>query len=414
MNKFKLIIALTLIAGSSLFFIFYLNYKYYSAEDTEEFVDSSYCAYFNETYDECRNHFIKNSLLQNILSDSADAGSFKIPSETDTNLFVDWSYFPAKSKKEKLLVINSGLHGIEGYTGSAIQSFFIQNHLQNIPSSMGVLLIHGINAYGFKYHRKVTENNIDLNRNCVISKEDFNTENKGYGEITDLIMPQKPVDFSDMDNQLFFFRSMLNVAEKTMPVIKQATLQGQYEYRNGFYYGGKEYEPQIKSLQPLLTQIFTEYPVVLNIDLHTGYGERGNMHLFINKPEDTTVLHAVETIFEGEKFDWGCTENFYTIKGCYVEWANNLAPSSLCIPMALEFGTLNSQDIMGSVKSLQAMVAENQGKHNGYKTKDDEQQAKYMFNELYYPSSNVWRTQVISQADSIFTKIITNLSEFKQ
>jgi hypothetical protein len=40
--------------------------------------------------------------------------------------------------------------------------------------------------------------------------------------------------------------------------------------------------------------------------------------------------------------------------------------------MVFEFGTLDSQTTMGSIKSLHNLIVENQGVHHGYKTKKDE------------------------------------------
>ena len=85
------------------------------------------------------------------------------------------------------LIHCSGTHGIEGYLGSAIQlrflhELFLQNAqrlcttdnvrappTKNTPVKK-VLLIHAINPYGMRHHRRTNENNVDLNRN-VLSDE---------------------------------------------------------------------------------------------------------------------------------------------------------------------------------------------------------------------------------------------------
>jgi hypothetical protein len=63
---------------------------------------------------------------------------------------------------------------------------------------------------------------------------------------------------------------------------------------------------------------------------------------------------------------------------------------------------MDSQTTMGSVKSVHNMIIENQGFHYGYKTKDDEIEVKKRFREMYYPSSDGWRSEVIRQAREIF------------
>lgn len=391
----------------------YFSYKNYWADDPVVQVDSSNLAYFHETYNDCRSSFIESveGLLK--IYDSAKIGKIIVPSKVDNDLSIDWFYIPAQKHKDKLLILNSGLHGIEGYTGSAIQQMFIEKFLkQHLPDNMGVLLIHGLNPYGFKYHRKVTENNVDLNRNCLLENQTFDIKNDGYAELTDMLMPSEPVNLNSLGNQFFYVTAIYKIIKESMPVLRQAALQGQYDFDKGFYYGGKEYEAQIKLLKPLLIDKIDDYKVMLNVDLHTGYGERAKLHPFIDKPEDTRVLNGIETILKGVKIDWGGGKDFYTISGEYVVWSNSLVPNVLCIPIPLEFGTLNSQKTFGSLKSMQIMIVENQGAHHGYKNKRNEEKTKHLFDELYYPESAVWRSKVISDSYEMMSLMMKNYNEF--
>jgi hypothetical protein len=392
----------------------YISYNTYWAKDPVMEADSSNLSYYHETYNECRNAFISST--ENVIADfdSAATGKIIVPGEADDDLSIDWCYIPAQKTKKKLLIINSGLHGIEGYTGSAIQKMFIEKILkQQLPEDMGVLLLHGLNPYGFKYHRKATENNVDLNRNCVQGDQMFDIKNEGYGELTDLLMPSEPVNLNNLHNRFFYLIAIYKIIKESMPVLRQAALQGQYDFDKGIYYGGKAYVPQIDSLKPFLTGKIKGYKTVLNVDLHTGYGERGTMHLFIDKPENEAVLKGVETIFEGTKIDWGGTTDFYTINGEYTSWANNLLPDVLCIPMTFEFGTLNTRKTFGSLKSMQIMIFENQGTHYGYKNKKNEVKAKHLFDEMYYPSSSVWRSKVIGDSYEMMSRMMKNFEKFE-
>lgn len=392
----------------------YIRYRTYWAKDPVVEVDSSYMSYYHETYEECREAFVRS--IENVIVgfDSVKTGRISVPSEVNDDLSIDWCYIPAQKAKDKLLILNSGLHGIEGYTGSAIQKMFIEKILkQQLPDNMGVLLLHGLNPYGFKYRRKATENNVDLNRNCLKGDEIFDIKNQGFAELTEFLMPSKPVNINNFRNQFFYLISIYKIIQKSMPVLRQAALQGQYDYHKGIYYGGKDYESQIKTLKPFLIDKIEEYKMVLNVDLHTGYGERGTMHLFIDKPEDKTVAKGIEKIFEGSKIDWGSNEDFYTISGEYIVWANSLVPDVFCIPMCFEFGTLNSQKTFGSLKSMQIMILENQGAHYGYKNEKNETKVKHLFNELYYPSSTVWRSKVISDAYEMMNRMMKKYEEFE-
>lgn len=409
------IILLCALSGAIILMILgsYIGYRTYWAKDPVVVADTSYLSYFHESYEECRAAFY--TCVESLEGDfdSIETGKITIPSRIDEDLTIDWCYIPAQHSKDKLLIINSGVHGIEGYTGSAIQQMFMDQILRNqIPDDMGVLLLHGLNPYGFKYHRRVTEHNVDLNRNCITADQNFNIANHGYAALKDLLMPQKPVNLNSIYNQFFYLKAILKILKESMPVLRQAALQGQHDFENGIYYGGKEYEPQLQLLRPLLSETINDYHVVLNLDLHTGYGERGILHLFIDKPEDEAVFYGIETIFKDVAIDWGSSDDFYTINGEYTVWANSLVPDAFCIPMMFEFGTMNSQKTLGALKSIQYIILENEGAHYGYKNKKHEVKTKALFDEVYYPSSSAWRSKVISDTYEMMNFMIENYEAF--
>ena len=388
-----------------------ISYQNYWADDPQVEVNPEQLQYFRESYPDCREAF--RDAVANIPYDSIRAGGISINSKVDSDLTVDWCYIPAKIKNKRLLILNSGLHGIEGYTGSAIQLMFLDKILDKLSrDSLGILLVHGLNPYGFKYHRKVTENNVDLNRNCVIDTAMYHSRNTGYAALTDLLMPQDEVNINSLTNRFFHIVAIKKIIEKSMPVLRQAALQGQYDFDKGIYYGGKDYEPQIKALEPLFKDIMNQYPLILNVDLHTAYGERGTMHLFLNPVDNDQVKRGLESIFEGEKIDWGNSKDFYTINGEYLGWVNHLADTSLCLPMLFEFGTLDSQTTFGSLKSIQIMINENQGAHYGFKNEKSEKKVKHDFDEMYYPSSEKWRTKVMNDAYNKISRMVKRFEEY--
>ncbi len=398
-----------------IFFIgsFIAYHQYWPKDRTIEAPEESE-AFFKESYKDCRLAFVNRTLALSGNFHSVENGSIKVDSHRDDDLYIDWCYLPAQVYKRKLLIINSGLHGIEGYTGSAIQSAFIERFLDNSwPDDTGVLLIHGINPYGFKNDRKVTENNIDLNRNCVLGHQMFDIENEGYNKLYDFFVPNYPVELHNFNNRLFHVLTIEKIVKETMPVMRQAALQGQYKYPNGFYYGGKNFEPQIIALKDLLIEKTKAYQMMVNLDLHTAYGERGKLHLFISRPESKLVEKAVETLFEEKNIDWGDSDDFYTVNGDYVNWANNLVPDVFCIPAVFEFGTMNSQKLFGSIKSLQIMIIENQGHQFGYTDKKNEKEVKELFREMYYPKSAQWRASVLQESYETIRLMLDNLDKMK-
>ncbi|OFY55393.1 MAG: hypothetical protein A2X22_11010 [Bacteroidetes bacterium GWF2_49_14] len=373
-------------------------------------VKPEYLRYFNTTYEECRADFRKLADSLKVVYKAAESIRIPVPTATGTQLTVDGLYIPGSKNAKNLVIISSGIHGVEGYTGSAIQFMFIEKYLSpDLLKNSGVLLIHGMNPYGFNIIRRVTENNVDMNRNCGASPELFSTKNEGYRDLYGFINPDKAVSLGSCQNRLFVLRAISKIIKSGMPTLRQAVLQGQYEFPEGLYFGGKQFEPQLLELKPLLVRYASRYDTVIHIDLHTGYGERGKMHLFPNPPETPEIRTTTENLFSGYTIDWGDSKDFYTISGDFSSLIGELIPGKLVIPMTLEYGTMDSQTTMGSLRSIQNMILENQGFHHGYKNKRSERKVKEWVKEMYFPSSGVWRTMVMEQSAAVLQKVTEKL-----
>ncbi|MGR9014441.1 MAG: DUF2817 domain-containing protein, partial [Gammaproteobacteria bacterium] len=83
---------------------------------------------------------------------------------------------------ENVLVLIGGTHGIEGFTGSAVQIdmlTLLADGLIVIPANTAVLMIHALTPWGYAWQRRCDADGVDLNRNIV----DFSKplpENKDY------------------------------------------------------------------------------------------------------------------------------------------------------------------------------------------------------------------------------------------
>src|SRR3989338_10843651 len=99
-------------------------------------------SYFKTTFDDSRQSFI----------DLATSINGELRSHAVSELSFETLYLPPSSgQKERLLIMTSGIHGIEGFTGSALQRYFMANNFLDLKDeNMGILIIHGINPYGFK------------------------------------------------------------------------------------------------------------------------------------------------------------------------------------------------------------------------------------------------------------------------
>ncbi len=387
----------------------YISFNYYSPEDPVVDIDQKKLAYFNDTWQECRADFRSEAEEMRVRFDSVALFAVPVKSKTDDNLTIDFCYVPAKDTTEKLVVIISGTHGIEGYVGSAVQQMLMNEFFQpEMYSNTGVLLVHGLNAWGFKHQRRFTENNVDLNRNFSTDASLFKTENDGFVALYDMLTPKGEVNMGSLQNRFFMLKAIKKIAQKGMPALLQAFAQGQYEFPEGIYFGGQDFEQQKQIVTEVFSEIATPYHTILNLDLHTGFGERGELHLFPNPVDDVALKAAMENVFDGYPIDWGDSDNFYTVHGQFVEYIGELFPDKTSIPMLMEFGTLNTSTTFGAVKSAHISIVENQGAHYSYKSEKDSLKVKAGYYEMFYPPSEKWRTNAIEVSKQMFSDIFEN------
>ncbi len=91
----------------------------------------------------------------------------------------------------RVLITISATHGAEGFCGSGAQVGSFEVGLgRELPADTALVAIHAINPYGFAWLRRVTEDNVDLNRNFVDHSAPL-PRNPGYDELADAICPSE-------------------------------------------------------------------------------------------------------------------------------------------------------------------------------------------------------------------------------
>ena len=90
------------------------------------------------------------------------------------------------------LILSSGVHGVEGFFGSAVQIATLQRWAAQAPPGCRCVLLHGLNPYGFAHLRRFDENNVDPNRNFLLPGEQFTGAPAGFKQIEGFLNPQRP------------------------------------------------------------------------------------------------------------------------------------------------------------------------------------------------------------------------------
>jgi len=206
----------------------------------------------------------------------------------------DFVVFGAR-KPQQALVISCGTHGVEGFAGSAIQHDFLDNQIQHLrlDSNTAIVILHGNNPYGFAWHRRVTENNVDLNRNFV-EQFDPTLVSSDYEKLFDLLNPK---DLDPEREAARWAELQTFVAANGMPRTQKVITEGQYRYPDGMQYGGQAREQSAQNLIDLVAEHLADAKKVVWVDIHTGLGESGECELISGMAKDSHVFKFTQSIW---------------------------------------------------------------------------------------------------------------------
>lgn len=373
--------------------------------------------YFKDNYTQSRQDFTRynpewaKEKLNHITA-------FKVPSEKDPDLTVD-ALLIGKPTDKNLVVIISGIHGAESFATTAVQHFFLSERAESFAKkNISVLLVHAMNPYGFKYGRRVTENNIDLNRNFYVADENFKSFdeiNPSFRALQDYLEPRRPVS-SFIASFLHLARGLIGellFGKLNRQQVNNAVAGGQFEFPQAIFYGGKKLEPQSEWLRDLLRQVFVGREKIVVLDLHTGLGDHGVLHLITGNPEQqlNDILGPQFTTFVKNRSDirltTATTPGFYKTNGDLLDYAHRLTlPNQKIVGLTLEYGTLGSR-LVEQLRSLNRMILENQGFHHGFESARIQKEVQQSFADLFNPPEESWRAEVMEKADLFFTQLIS-------
>ena len=353
-----------------------------------------YSEYFYNTYDEVRNHLKERVKLLREEGIKVETSKYAVDKSDD--LYIDNIYLPAKKKSENLIVLTTGVHGMEGFIGSVMLDVFFEEIYPEVNTKdTGILIVANVNPYGMKYKRRYNENNVDLNRNFILDWDKFDlASNKDYRDVKDFLQPKGKIGNAFWHEGGFYLNLLIQAITKGKSKVSDALLTGQYEFPKGVYYGGNGDEKSTKYLKGVFKDCLDgEYKNIVHIDIHSGYGPRYNMVIFNSVYETMTEAQSKEA-FNYDYVISHDSESFYATTGDTTDYFYRLAESKktkkTLFSTCFEFGTIGD-DFTDSIKSLKYTVDEN--RQHWYPT-DNEIAARVVkenYNELFYPTEKTWR-----------------------
>jgi predicted deacylase len=370
--------------------------------------------YFPKNYEDSRNRFAK--ALGNVAS-PCEKGCWHVHSKKATDLFVDHAYLPPLKEPKKLLVLISGIHGSETYAGAAILNLFLEEILPTLNRNhLGIFIVHAMNPYGFKHHQRTTENNVNLNRNFSVSGELFKSKNEKSKLLHEKFISRRPV--TDLRSRLLEVLQVnaekkVYFGETSLDDFIKATSPGQFEREHDLEYGGQKTEPQTQALIDKMKELMPAYKDVIALDLHTGLGHRGRLHLLTDGVGRSLNPALFSEVFKHEEdkkfyeFTPAETEGFYPVHGATNSMFRELAKDSQRVcAVTLEFGTLGHSADQQIADLNQALIAL-QGHHYGYATPALKEEVEALNFERSYPDDDQWRKDVLTAAEGLLLRVLS-------
>jgi hypothetical protein len=303
---------------------------------------------------------------------------------------------------EKLLIVSSACHGVEGYCGSGVQVFALHDQewlAKQRASGVAMLYIHALNPYGFSHIRRTTHENVDLNRNF----QDFTQTlpvNEPYRDIADLLIPEQwPPDAHNAAAVAEFIQT------RGMPAFQAAFSRGQHEFPKGLFFGGTAPTWSNLTLRKVLRQHVSKARHVAWIDLHTGLGPSGLGERIFACADDAAALKRARAWWGGEGatpvtsiYDGSSTSAFLT--GLMWMSLNQECPQAQYTGIAMEYGTLPMTEVS------YALRAEHWLNNHPEAPADQAKQIKQQMLDAFYTNTDSWKGQIIAQGrQSIFQAV---------
>lgn len=356
-------------------------------------------ALFSPDYVSARNRF-RDAATR--LGCTLESYSIERKGPNGEELSIDVAISPGANSPGVLLV-SSGIHGVEGFFGSAVQLGLLLEWIakpNKLPQIRWVML-HALNPFGFAWRRRVNERNIDLNRNLLLEGQPFSGSPEGYSKLDGLLNPRDvPWRWEPVSLKL-----MLTIARYGMPVLKQAVASGQYDYPHGLFYGGSQPSRMSEILGEHFDRWLDDSRKVFHLDLHSGLGRWGSCKLLIDHPISHAQRQWLGERFGPASFETGDARGVaYTTRGSLGRWGHSRAGQRDYLYAAAEFGTYKAPRV------LAALRAENQCHHWGRPDDPATEQAKRQLVEVFCPRSENWRANVSAQGRQLVERAIGGLA----
>ena len=309
---------------------------------------------------------------------------------------------PAAGEAAGVLIVSSGTHGVEGFCGSGCQVGMLETGAFDLlPDGCALVPVHAINPYGFAWLRRVTEDNIDLNRNNL-DHRGGHPANPKYARLHDWLTPR---DWYGAGRKEADTAIAAYIDEHGLFAFQEAVSGGQYDFPDGLFYGGRSLSWSARTWRKIVEAHCRGAGRVAHLDFHTGLGDYGACEIIgvegaggagaerarrwygdeVKSPERNDSLSAVVT---------GSMENGF----------GSIAGEAEVTSVALEYGTRTLPEV------LEALRADNWLHLYGDPESADGKAIKRQIRDAFYGDEPEWKRMIWETADRLVRQAAAGLA----
>ncbi|QHE84366.1 M14 family metallopeptidase [Hydrogenophaga sp. BPS33] len=302
---------------------------------------------------------------------------------------------------ERLLIVSSACHGVEGHCGSGVQVFATHDaewreHAR--AAGVAVLYIHALNPYGFSWGRRTTHENVDLNRNFLDFTQPL-PQNPAYAELHDLLLPPEwppgPQSVAGIQTYL---------AQHGIARFQAAVTQGQYAFASGMFFGGNAPTWSQQTLREVLRRHARRARHLAWIDLHSGLGECGvGERIFAGRNESAALQRArawwgqITSVYDG-------SSTSAQLNGAMWNVVYEECPQAQYTGIALEFGTVPITELIDALRADTWLVQHPQAPSALQET------IRQQVRAAAYVDDGAWKAQIVVQSRQAMFQAVEGLA----
>jgi hypothetical protein len=303
----------------------------------------------------------------------------------------------------KVLVLIAATHGVEGFCGSgAMVDWLNSGGAAKVPDDIGVLLVHALNPHGFAWLRRVTEEGVDLNRNCVDFAQPL-PENAAYDGLADAIAPAalEGSAFEAAERTIADF-----IARHGKLAYQEVLAGGQYRHPDGLFYGGREPSWARRTLDAIIEDFaLAERQLVAVIDFHTGLGPSGQGEVISGHRPGTAGNGWAQAWHGAELANPFAGDSVSTVNHGLIEelWIRRLGERVVFV--TLEYGTVPIEQVVKALREDQWLHTHGRPTWGSGETGRIKQAMK----DAFHASTPKWKAMVLSRAHEIIERTLAGL-----